>query len=60
MALKGLWGSFFSRAADGRAMRRFRGLFSRIGLAAGEAITPDGATPQRLRERIAALRGDAR
>ena len=60
MALKGLWGSFFSRAADGRAMRRFRGLFSRIGLAAGEAITPDDATPQRLRERIAALRGDAR
>ncbi|CAG0968030.1 acyl-[acyl-carrier-protein]-phospholipid O-acyltransferase / long-chain-fatty-acid--[acyl-carrier-protein] ligase [Burkholderiales bacterium] len=60
MALKGLWGSFFSRAANGRVMRRFRGVFSRIGLAAGAPIAPRAATPERLRAEIAALRGNER
>ena len=35
MALRGLWGSFFSRVSDGKAMRRLRGVFSRIALVAG-------------------------
>ena len=30
MALRGLWGSFFSRSCEGKAMRRWRGMFSRI------------------------------
>ena len=59
MALRGLWGSFFSRAG-GRAMRRLRGAFSRIALVAGPPIAPRDATPARLREAVAALRGDAR
>ena len=59
MALQGLWGSFFSRAG-GRAMRRPRGIFSRIALVAGAPIAPGEATPGRLREAIAALRGERR
>ena len=60
MALRGLWGSFFSRASNGRAMRRWRGLFSRIALVASPPISPNDVTPERLFERIGALRGDAR
>ncbi|HEY8242878.1 MAG TPA: MFS transporter [Casimicrobiaceae bacterium] len=58
MALQGLWGSFFSRAAGGRAMRKLRGVFSRIALVAGAPIAASDATPARLREAVAALRGD--
>ena len=32
MALRGLWGSFFSRSSNGKAMRRLRGIYSRIAL----------------------------
>jgi len=60
MALQGLWGSFFSRAAGGRAMRRLRGIFSRIALVAGAPIAPRDATPARLQAAVAALRGDRR
>ncbi len=60
MALSGLWGSFFSRAANGRAMRRLRGLFSRIVLAIGEPVAPKDATPERLRAEVLALRGDVK
>jgi len=58
MALQGLWGSFFSRSAGGRAMRKVRGVFSRIALVAGAPIAAREATPARLREAVAALRGD--
>ena len=37
MALSGLWGSFFSRSVNGRAMRRLRGIFSRIALVVAAA-----------------------
>ena len=60
MALRGLWGSFFSRSTNGKAMRRLRGLFSRITLAAGAQIAPREATPQRLRDEVLALRGEHR
>ncbi|MDA0191150.1 MAG: MFS transporter, partial [Proteobacteria bacterium] len=48
LALRGLWGSFFSRK-DGPAMRRplRRGLFSRIELAGAPAVPPGEATPER-------------
>ena len=41
LALQNLWGSFFSRV-DGRAMREpfRRGLFSSVGLVAGEPVAP--------------------
>ena len=50
MALRGLWGSFFSRSHGGNAMRRIRGIFSRIALVASPpvpAVEPD-FTLQRL------------
>ncbi|MEO8738421.1 MAG: MFS transporter [Casimicrobiaceae bacterium] len=60
MALRGLWGSFFSRIADGKAMRRLRGIFSRIALVAGPPIAPERATPEYLQQTVLALRGDRR
>ncbi|KAI5915271.1 MFS transporter [Thauera sp. 2A1] len=61
MALRGLWGSFFSRK-DGPAMTRplRRGLFSRIELVVGEALAPEAATPAALQQQVATLRGDWR
>ena len=61
MALRGLWGSFFSRQ-DGAALTRpfRRGLFSRIGLAAGMPIAAAAADPERTQAAVAALRGDSR
>ena len=60
MALRGLWGSFFSRSSGGKAMRRLRGLFSRITLVAGIPVAPARATPELLQETVLALRGDWR
>ncbi|MCB4360413.1 MFS transporter [Quatrionicoccus australiensis] len=58
MALSGLWGSFFSRI-DGKAMQKpfRRGLFSRIGLNVGAPVPADQATPEALRQQVAALCG---
>jgi 1-acyl-sn-glycerol-3-phosphate acyltransferase len=60
MALRGLWGSFFSRAAGGKAMRRMRGVFSRIALVVGLPVAPALATPEYLQQTVLALRGDRR
>jgi 1-acyl-sn-glycerol-3-phosphate acyltransferase len=60
MALRGLWGSFFSRAAGGKAMRRLRGIFSNIALVAGTPVAPDRATLEFLQQKVLALRGDRR
>jgi 1-acyl-sn-glycerol-3-phosphate acyltransferase len=59
LALKGLWGSFFSRR-DGPAMSRpfRRGAFSRIALEAGPAVPPGEATPEALQATVQAMRGD--
>ena len=57
LALRGLWGSFFSRAWRGRAMRRLRGAFSRLELVAGAPLAPQDATPERLHDVVLALRG---
>ena len=61
MALRGLWGSFFSRKG-GAAMRRpfRRGVFNRIELVAGSPVAPTEATPEGLQLQVAALRGDYR
>lgn len=52
LALGGLWGSFFSRAENGKAMSRpfRRGLFNRVTLSSAPALPPEEATPERLRE----------
>jgi len=60
MALSGLWGSFFSRSFEGKAMRRWRGAFSRIALVAGAPIPHAQVTLEGLRERVLALRGARR
>lgn len=59
MALRGLWGSFFSRK-DGPAMSRplRRGLFSRIALVASTPVAPEAATPDNLQRIVTDLRGD--
>jgi hypothetical protein len=59
LALRGLWGSFFSRA-HGKAMSRLfpRGLLSRIELVAGDVITESTVGPENLQQRVAALRGE--
>ena len=58
MALRGMWGSFFSRRY-GKAMSHLpRRFWSRIELAVGEPTPPEQATSALLRERVRALRGD--
>ena len=59
MALRGLWGSFFSRHGGSAMTQPFkRGLFSKVELAVGRAVTPHEATPESLRAQVLALRGD--
>ena len=60
MALRGLWGSLFSRSNGGRLIGRLRGLFSRIALVAGAPVPPERATPELLHHDVLALRGDCR
>jgi 1-acyl-sn-glycerol-3-phosphate acyltransferase len=61
MALKGLWGSFFSRRGGAAMTRPFRrGVFSKIGFEVAPAMSPAEATPDALREKILAMRGDWR
>jgi 1-acyl-sn-glycerol-3-phosphate acyltransferase len=60
LALRGLWGSIFSRhgSAVGR-LRLPRRFWSRIELVAGPAIAPADATAELLEAKVRALRGDA-
>jgi 1-acyl-sn-glycerol-3-phosphate acyltransferase len=56
LALQNLWGSYFSRKGGGAMSKPFRrGLFSPVGLVAGDAIAPAAVTPGALRERVGAL-----
>jgi hypothetical protein len=59
MALRGLWGSFFSRK-DGAAMTKPWRLrpFAKIALAAGAPVAAAAATPETLHASVLALRGD--
>jgi 1-acyl-sn-glycerol-3-phosphate acyltransferase len=60
LALRGLWGSFFSRKG-GPAMRRpFRRLWSRVELIGGGLLPGAEATAAILQERVAAMRGGMR
>ena len=61
MALRGLWGSFFSRK-DGAAMTkpwRLRPL-RKIGLSIGSSVAPANATPDALQQHVQTLRGGER
>jgi 1-acyl-sn-glycerol-3-phosphate acyltransferase len=55
MALRGMWGSLFSRRDRLRLPRR---IWSRIALVIGDPIPPEQATIEVLEERVKALRGD--
>ena len=58
MALRGMWGSFFSHRG-GPAMTRRPGRFwSRVTIACGPPVPPEQATAAGLRETVAALRGN--
>lgn len=58
MALRGLWGSFFSHK-DSTAMTRLpRRFWSKVELVAGDAVAPDQAKPLVLQDKVQALRGD--
>jgi 1-acyl-sn-glycerol-3-phosphate acyltransferase len=59
MALRGLWGSVFSRDPSNVFERSFaRGLRSRLALAVGQPVPPQEVTPEGLYEEVLALRGD--
>jgi 1-acyl-sn-glycerol-3-phosphate acyltransferase len=57
MALRGLWGSLFSRS-EGRAFFKIpRGPFSGIELAVGAPVPPHAVTPEVLQSVVGKLRG---
>ena len=66
MALRGLWGSFFSREGRGafRWLARERGLprrfWSRVDIVAEAPLQPGSVTADGLRDRVLALRGEWR
>ena len=57
-ALKGLWGSYFSR--DGGLLKNPKRFWSRVEIEAGAAIAPGAANAEMLRDRVMAMRGEAR
>jgi 1-acyl-sn-glycerol-3-phosphate acyltransferase len=61
LALKGLWGSFFSRRHGPAMTRPFRrGILSRIALEAAPAVPAAAASPESLQAQVLAMRGDWR
>ena len=61
MALRGLWGSYFSRKGGSAMSKPFRrGLFNRIALEVGPGVSKTEADPNRLRDTVVAMRGDWR
>lgn len=59
MALRGLWGSWFTRDKTNLFERRIaRGMRSRLALAVGQPVAPEQATPEYLRQQVMALRGE--
>ena len=59
MALRGLWGSVFTRDPGNVFERSLtRGLRSKLALAVGAPVPPQEATPEYLYEQVSELRGD--
>ncbi len=59
LALRGLWGSFFSRKGGPAMTRPFRrGVLSKIGLVVSAPVPPQQVTPEGLQAVVLALRGD--
>jgi 1-acyl-sn-glycerol-3-phosphate acyltransferase len=57
MALNNLWGSYFSRIEQGKAMVRpfRRGWFNRVSVHIGPALAAEQVSPALLRDRVAGL-----
>jgi 1-acyl-sn-glycerol-3-phosphate acyltransferase len=61
VALKGLWGSFFSRKGGPAMTKPFRrGILSAIGLVIAPPVPAAQVTPEGLQAQVAEMRGDAR
>lgn len=60
MALRGLWGSLFSRRSEGSVIQRLRHMSTKIALVVGAPVAPEMATLPFLEQRVLALRGDRR
>ena len=61
MALRGLWGSTFSRKGGPALSRPLRrGIFNRVELVSASPLPPAEATPERLQGIVAGLRGEMR
>ena len=59
MALRGLWGSVFTRDPGNLFERSFaRGWRSKLALAVGVPVAPQQATPEYLHEQVRELRGE--
>jgi 1-acyl-sn-glycerol-3-phosphate acyltransferase len=59
VALRGLWGSFFSRRDSALKRARMpRRVWSRIEIVAGTPVPPEQATAEVIEEKVRALRGD--
>ncbi|WP_404416123.1 MFS transporter [Marinospirillum sp.] len=60
MALRGLWGSWFSRE-QGRAFKKMpRRFWSKVEVVAGKPLQADEVTAELLRQKVAKLRGEWR
>jgi len=61
MALRGLWGSIYSRNSGNPFHRSFRRwLFSKLELVVGEPVSSEMASPEFLQEKVQLLRGQWR
>lgn len=60
MALRGLWGSFFSREGAGAFKGGWGRFWSRVDVVAGAPVAPAAVEADDLRERVLALRGSRR
>ena len=60
MALRGLWGSYFSKEGKGPFRRGPGRFWSRVDIVVGEAVAPEAVAADDLRERVLALRGSSR
>ncbi|WP_373498344.1 MFS transporter [Desulfococcus sp.] len=58
MALRGLWGSFFSHRGGPAMTRRPARFWSEVTIACGSPVPPAQATAEGLRETVAVLRGN--
>lgn len=59
IALRGLWGSWFSRS-NGGTFKGLPRLWKKLELRAGEVMQPEEASAAELQKRVQALRGDWR